>query len=141
MKGYPDWIIKRAGGRRRINAEPTARKANKRRRRVLWLHVFKGLHQAEIARQMGVHRSQICRDLKTIRAILKKYGDFEELRKMMQAGNYLLPVLGRTPLAGAYLKDEETALMMSDYVSSTVEIYPPIEKRRKPDIRDPIRAR
>jgi hypothetical protein len=56
----PDWIIKRAGGRRRYNAE---RKRAQAARRIIVAGLLPDEYQADIARLLGVSRSTICRDV------------------------------------------------------------------------------
>ena len=70
---------RRAGGRRRYNAE-RARERERRRDRVAAIAVELGPRffargaQAEIARRLGVHRSTVCRDLEEILAELSPRG-------------------------------------------------------------------
>lgn len=56
----PDWIIARAGGRRRFNAQ-RKRAAAVRRHRVAVL-MFDGAQQKDIAQKLGVHRITVYRD-------------------------------------------------------------------------------
>jgi hypothetical protein len=63
MTTLPDWIIWRAGGRRRYNAE--RKRAQAQRRRIV-ASLIDDEYQADIARLLGVHRSTICRDVAAI---------------------------------------------------------------------------
>lgn len=60
----PQWVIKRAGGRRRYNS--ARQRAAIARMNQVWALWMKGLHQAAIARWLGVHRSTITRDMQTL---------------------------------------------------------------------------
>ena len=67
----PDAVARRAGGRRRYNAERQA-EAIARRLKILelvgasWILSPRGL-QAQLARYFGVNRSTICRDMEALR--------------------------------------------------------------------------
>ena len=65
-----DEVCRRAAGRRHYNAIRTVRRALRRREVARLLVKYGGLYgpsshglQARIARQLGVHRSTICRDV------------------------------------------------------------------------------
>lgn len=90
----PDTVNRRAGGRRRINAE-RKRQAWERRLRILdeingaFLLLPHGM-QTRLAARFGVSRSTICRDIEAIR---------EEWRKARRCG-----VCGEVYLSGITLK-------------------------------------
>lgn len=63
----PDAIARRAGGRRRYNAE-RQRNATERRRQVA-IYQFDGISAAEMARRLNVSPATISRDLAQLRAV------------------------------------------------------------------------
>ena len=67
MKKYPEWVIKRAGGRRRYNALRKRARAI-RRHRVAVMTLATADTQREIARKLGVHESTLSRDVSAIEA-------------------------------------------------------------------------
>ena len=61
----PETVARRVAGRRHYNAVRTFRAALRRREVAALL--LDGLSQSDIARQLGVHRSTICRDMVSLR--------------------------------------------------------------------------
>jgi len=64
MDEIPEWVKRRAGGRRRYNKRRQMA-AFRRSVIVLYLYVCRAIDQAEIARMLGVDRSTVCRDLQS----------------------------------------------------------------------------
>lgn len=64
MADYPEWVIKRAGGRRRYNAQ--RQRAQAVRRHEVAALLFTGLNQSAIAAQLQVHKGTISRDVRAV---------------------------------------------------------------------------
>ena len=66
----PETVARRVAGRRHYNAVRTFRAALRRREVAALL--LDGLSQSDIARQLGVHRSTICRDVAALCELAKR---------------------------------------------------------------------